>query len=96
MSTTTEYINPDYLKSYEKGKKHEDINMGNTMISFMVEDSINKIEAQRWRGLDGDLQNTELRDLLYRSDFVTERQVAANYFGIDGAVFLALILIDNQ
>lgn len=91
-----EYINPDYLKQYDQGEKHEDINMGNTMISFMVEDSINKIEAQRWRGLDGELQNTELKDLLYRSDFVTERQVAANYFGVDGAVFIALILIDNQ
>lgn len=87
---------PGYLSKYRKSEKHQPLNYGDIMIDYMTVDSINKIEAQRWQGLDGELQNVELRQLLYNSDFWTQRQKAAKWYATKGAVFVALIFINGR
>lgn len=92
----TQEISWKVLDKYFSSDKHSPINMGETLIRYMTDDSVNKIEAQRWNGLDGNLRNTQLRDLLYRSDFWTERQQAAQWFATHGEIAIALINIDSM
>lgn len=75
--------------------KHQPVNMGDTLINYMAEDSENKIEAQLWKGID-DTTDTKLKQFLYDSDFITERAEAARYLSFNGNVFVALLFIDKK
>lgn len=96
IESKIDVVNPGFLKKYfDRDKKHQPINMGDILISYMTEDSENKIEAQNWKGLDGNIANEKLRELLYRSDFWTQRQNAAKWFGTCGEIFVGIIIVDD-
>ncbi len=78
------------------GEKHGSLDMGDVIVNYMAEDSENKIDSRRFVGLDGNIQNTDLKELLYRSDFVTERAKIGQKLSLYGEAFIALILIDNK
>lgn len=73
--------------------KHGNINFGDMVINFMAEDSENKIENQEWTGID-DAAGT-LGDLIYKSDFISERCEAARYLSFQGEVFVCLLKLDG-
>lgn len=93
----TEVKSSSFIERFFKnGNKHQPLNMGDTLIGFINEDSVNKIEAQRWQGIDGELKNIALKELLYRSDFKAQRQKAGKILGEDGEVFVALIKLNDE
>lgn len=84
-------------QTHVKGDKHKPINLGEMLAQFMATDSVNKIDSQFHSGLDNLSGNyKQLSEMLYDSDFITEREIAGKQISFNGERFLAVIYHNNK
>lgn len=79
----------------DRANKHKKLNIGDNIAKYMAGDSSNKIESQKWLGLDNS-RNSKLKDLLYRSDFITERISAGEDNAMIGKIVPVLLILNGK
>lgn len=76
---------------YSQGK-HSPVNIGDIIANFTAQDSVNKIDSRVFNGL----AKKELKNILLKSDFDTEKAKAGKILSFFGEVAVALIIIDGE
>lgn len=84
------------IPTESKNGKHPKLNYGTSIVNFMAQDAANKLGSRKLNGIDNATGDKE-KDLIYRSDFPTQRAFSSIFNSFDGSVLCGIMFnSENQ
>lgn len=79
--------------TYQYQTKHAPVDLGDILVSYYAQDSVNKIDSREFKGL---YRQADANAIIRESDFETEKAKWGEYLSLYGKVLLAVVYVDNQ